>query len=804
MSALRKLRQAKLKQEETQQSAQSSSASAAAAAAATEQEDDDSNSRVEVPNPFDFLKASQEEEEEEEEQQQQQQQQQLESEAAALEEETLGKSTSTGANVSYTGKKKKKAKNSAAGGARAANSISNNPNADEDIDSLLSEFKISANNNYSRPNPSQSLAHTSLFASGLSSLRCEAKFFDAELEIRAKFGRSASVKEKSNDKDEKTGLRVKKGRLQQQGRKPNLSASLPGRIKFVKPNSDWPQFQSRGDIKLIHIQPNQLYNAHNNNSFSHSQSEHEFESSSHIPYLLAGLGCRLFQFQPTQQYKQTRSEFISIIHSHDIQQCYYFSRSAPYFPDSCLQISEIQAAQQDFVQSHLSIQRLLYYYQQNWSGEFDLKGQCRMDPNVDINKQLLSGLALHAQMLGKKSCPRTALEICKFVLSLSPLLDTQCIALFIDYYILRAKQYEYLFQLVNELDAHILTHFSQDHPWTKANLTNPNTAVRPPLFLLPNIMFGLALSRFHLDNHGAEIEEMKTPLYQGEIALPQLPFKFSYGSSTARSNHNHNNSDANLNTLSASHLLQQAILLYPEAVGQLLIKSGNEKEAGKSEWSSLISKLNYLYPSTNAIDKLLLVFTERASALYKNAAIINWIRRESEQVINRINSKSAENSSLQAQFQHLRHELLSHNLPPCIRLLQKYQYTDSVPSLPPELLMAQTEERLAGHAQGEMSMEEMQVYLNQMTAAGQQPLDLTAGPLRLFLQSLLPWNIIGPQALANPADLLNDANNVVNAGGQNDLIEPVEEGGFNFQDYQFSSEEEGSEHEVHFPDQHQH
>lgn len=59
----------------------------------------------------------------------------------------------------------------------------------------------------------------------------------------------------------------------------------------------------------------------------------------------------------------------------------------------------------------------------------------------------------HLTFLGGRACCRTSLEFCKVLLSLDPQGDPLAIKLAMDFYALRAKEYQWLVDLVEELEA---------------------------------------------------------------------------------------------------------------------------------------------------------------------------------------------------------------------------------------------------------------------------------------------------------------------------------------------------------------
>lgn len=83
---------------------------------------------------------------------------------------------------------------------------------------------------------------------------------------------------------------------------------------------------------------------------------------------------------------------------------------------------------------------------------------------------------------------RTSLEFCKLLLSLDPEGDPLAVILFLDFYALRAKEYEWFIEFCNLWD-------------NTRNLTQ-----------LPNIAFNLALAHFHLGNTSSANEFLQNAL----------------------------------------------------------------------------------------------------------------------------------------------------------------------------------------------------------------------------------------------------------------------------------------------------
>jgi hypothetical protein len=55
----------------------------------------------------------------------------------------------------------------------------------------------------------------------------------------------------------------------------------------------------------------------------------------------------------------------------------------------------------------------------------------------------------HLVLVGQRACHRTAFELCKILLFLDPVNDPLCVTLMIDFYALKAAEYEWLIKLFN-------------------------------------------------------------------------------------------------------------------------------------------------------------------------------------------------------------------------------------------------------------------------------------------------------------------------------------------------------------------
>ena len=377
-----------------------------------------------------------------------------------------------------------------------------------------------------------------------------------------------------------------------------------------------------------------------------------------------------------------------------------------------------------------------------------------------------------------QGCNRTALEVCKLLLSLSPLYDPQCILLTMDYYAIKAQHFSFLLDFPLTLDTAVVRTLHSEHPWPtlqrystdlhtsphtdnldeKSALPPPSAAQRaaslpppprPPASLLPSLCFARALAAWHME--GKEGRGHGETTLEAALDPPTLTFLTTpispspppppYPSSSS----------------SSSSMLHLAVLLYPEVVEPLLKQSGGDKEVDKAEWRPLLRRLTSLYPSSPYVDKLILVYTERSGVLWKADGVLAWLHTVVSHVVHTLDRSTQSLSP----FHLLRAATFPRHSPPPPPLasLQRTQFTDAVVRLPPELLLAQAQaqaeeegrrrgvEGWGGEADGPLIDRMSLAQLRQaLEANGMQGLNVAEDhPLMALLRSLLPWNVVAPQ-----------------------------------------------------------
>lgn len=182
-----------------------------------------------------------------------------------------------------------------------------------------------------------------------------------------------------------------------------------------------------------------------------------------------------FAFEHSPSYRQIQQKFLNAVESMDSDNIIKIINQHPYHVDSLIQLSELCKMSEDHAMASELIEHALFALESSFHTMFSLtQGTCRLDYRRQENRALFVTLFKHSQYLESRACSRTALEVAKLVLTFDPVNDPLAIILLIDFYAIRAKQYEWLVQLYEEWEA-----------------TNN-------LSQLPNMAYSYALALFHL------------------------------------------------------------------------------------------------------------------------------------------------------------------------------------------------------------------------------------------------------------------------------------------------------------------
>lgn len=320
-------------------------------------------------------------------------------------------------------------------------------------------------------------------------------------------------------------------------------------------------------------------------------------------------------------YKTAQETFYQCVQTFDPNNFQAVLQYHPYHIDTLLQLSQICKQTGELETAKDFVDRTIFAFECSWHHLFNpLLGNCRLEYKIEENRTFFLALFRHIQMLSREGCSRTALEYSKFLLSMDPS-DPLFVSFIIDSFCLRSQQYGYLLKLYcsSELQENKLQ-------------------------ILPNMSYSVALAKFYL--------ESKENVKNSEITLED----------------------------SADELLQQAILTFPTLLTALVNKCSFSFKEGAEEdpiLHSYFSKFN----TPSSLQTLISLYVERTYNLWKDQKIVAWLKKNTLEVLKKINTKHSlvdkcnelYQSYIQTSLNLYNHLLLS-------------EHTDSIGSLPPEIL----------------------------------------------------------------------------------------------------------------------
>ncbi|RZC39718.1 transcription factor 25 [Asbolus verrucosus] len=191
----------------------------------------------------------------------------------------------------------------------------------------------------------------------------------------------------------------------------------------------------------------------------------------------ADQGVQYFTYEHSQSYRQIQNKFLESVESLNPDNIVAIINDHPYHIDTLIQLSDLCKLSEDLAMAAEFIERALYCLECAFHPLFNVaQGNCRLDYRRQENRALYITLFKHLVFVGGRACCRTSLEFCKLLLSLDPDGDPLAIKLAIDFYALRAREYNWLID------------FSEEWESSK-NLSQ-----------LPNFAFSTAVAHFYTSN----------------------------------------------------------------------------------------------------------------------------------------------------------------------------------------------------------------------------------------------------------------------------------------------------------------
>lgn len=292
-------------------------------------------------------------------------------------------------------------------------------------------------------------------------------------------------------------------------------------------------------------------------------------------------GYNCFKYVHSSTYSQAQRAFEAAKAIHDLNGIASILLYYPYNIDSLITLAEYFKFSGELQMSTDATAKCLYALECAWHPMFTpLQGNCQLKYNHETNRQLFSTLFTHMKNMDRRGCHRSALEICKLLLSLDS--DDPVGALFcIDYFSLRAEEYTWL------------ERFSEEYKSDNS------------LWLYPNFSYSLAICRFYLERE----ERLK---------------------------------DAEMESGKATScdLMKQALMLHPSVLKKLVAKVPLKDQA----WTKILKHSFFGSDQTGSpsLDHLIKIYVERSYIIWRLPDLQNLLRDSALLVIEKLEESTSD------------------------------------------------------------------------------------------------------------------------------------------------------------------
>lgn len=463
-----------------------------------------------LKNPFDLLNAD------DDDGQDTDQEDELEIIEDATKEKTDKQISHKAANSSFSGpssskklkkKKKKKGKEVTISDGGSLDLVLETFSLDEKVNQQASINESNTSNVKTRDKLRKQFKH--------SILKVDPKCLNAENELRRIFG-SKVVNAFENSSQAGSSRQMRSGRRGGHTHRKSI---------FLSPSDHWPRWDGSLSMELLETRD----------------------------------GCSYFRYEHSLSSSHTQRAFEAAKAIHDLNGVAGILLNHPYHVDSLITLADYFKFSGEHHMAADSVAKCLYALECAWHPMFTpLQGDCRLEHTHETNRPLFSTLFTHMKNLDRRGCHRSALEVCKLLLSLDPA-DPMGALFCIDYFALRAGEYVWL------------EHFSEEYQCDDNYLWN-----------FPNMAFSLAICRFFLEreecsgNNNNEIENQK------EASI---------------------------------HLMKQALMLHPPVLKKLVDKVPLKDQA----WKNVLKHGFFKSEDTGipSLDHLIRIYIERSYIIWR-------------------------------------------------------------------------------------------------------------------------------------------------------------------------------------------
>lgn len=421
--------------------------------------DDESESPSDSPrpssiNPFDLLN--------EHEQEQEQENDSSDVDTVKKEDKVLPSKKNTATNVLRSTQKSKKKKKK-----KKSKGLTSNTTTEDSLDAILEDLSFGVNSSGGEGQSSKKKSeNVNNGGKGCTTniLQVDPRFLSAENELKRIFGsKVVSSFERSNQPG--SSRQIRPGRRGTHTHRKTI---------IVTPSDHWPRWDGSLSMELLENRD----------------------------------GCPYFRYVQSSTYNMAQRQFESAKQTHDLNTIASILLHHPYHIDSLTTLSEYFKFSGELQMSADATSKALYALECAWHPLFNpLQSTSKLKYKHETNKPLFTTLFSHMKNMDRRGCHRSALEICKLLISLDS--DDPMGALFcIDYFALRAEEYKWL------------ERFSEEY-----NSDNS-------LWLYPNFSYSLAICRFYLEKEkekengkASSSELMKQALMLHPLVLKKLVVK---------------------------------------------------------------------------------------------------------------------------------------------------------------------------------------------------------------------------------------------------------------------------------------
>ncbi|XP_069986602.1 ribosome quality control complex subunit TCF25 [Penaeus vannamei] len=301
----------------------------------------------------------------------------------------------------------------------------------------------------------------------------------------------------------------------------------------------------------------------------------------------------VFKYVHSTAYQQFQFKFLEAVESLNPENIMTLLNLEPFHVDTLLQVSEIFRLGDDSAMAAMLIERALYVLESSSHPMFNIAtGACRLQYRQQENRSFFIALFRHILNVGRKGCYRTALELCKLLLNLSPDDDPLAVSLMLDFYALRAQEYSWLVALYD--------------------LYEPTKN----LSMLPSFSFSVPLALFHLSegvNHpigGDKRDTNRAAFLAGDLGTREQMRE------------------------RADTMLQRALIMFPGVLMPLLDKCSIQPDPAVT--SHVFFGPTAQDEQSKGLSQIVNLYCGRNYHVWKEAGVMSWLEENVKIVLERV------------------------------------------------------------------------------------------------------------------------------------------------------------------------